>query len=195
MNRELLICLLTISSVVWAQDCVPTNHRAGPSVTSPDGRHQVLDVLCSNQGEGRSMAFVLLNIKSGERRNLYVYTRAAYATWSPDSRWIAINDYAGSDYTNNVVVSIDRDVTPIDLKKRLLQSKPKQDILRSDHLYLSTKGWKSESEIRLLAWGHDSGQKTGFCRCFLMSLAGPIQQCRLPSGAADPEEYCEKVKK
>jgi len=115
--------------------------------------------------------------------------------WSPDSRWIAINDHAGSDYTNNVVVSIDRSTPPIDLKKLLLQSKPKLDILESDHLYLSASEWKSEREIELVAWGHDSGRKIGFCRCFLMSLEGSIRQCSLPALGDDPEGYCQKINK
>jgi hypothetical protein len=65
-------------------------------------------------------------------------------TWTNGE--IAINDYAGSDYTNNVVLSVDRSTPPIDLKKLLLQSKPKQDILESDHLYLSASEWKSKRE-------------------------------------------------
>jgi len=195
MTKKLLTIVLAISSVVWAADCIPSSRRAKPTVTSPDGRYQVLNVLCTNQADRRALALVLRSVKSGERRTLYTYERDASALWSPDSRRIAINDYAGSDYTNNIVVSIDRDVPPIDLKKRLLQSKPKQDVLESDHLYLSAREWKSESEIELIAWGHDSGRKRGFCRCFLMSLEGSIQQCRLPADGADSEEYCDKIKK
>ena len=193
MTKKLLTTVLAISSAVWAADCVPSGSRAKPSVASPDGRYHVLNVFCANQADGRVL--VLRSVKSGERRTLYTYERDASVLWSPDSRRIAINDYAGSDYTNNIVVSIDRDASPIDLKKRLLQSKPKQDVLESDHLYLSARGWKSESEIELIAWGHDSERKKGFCRCFLMSLQGSIQQCRLPAEGADREEYCDKIKK
>ncbi len=193
MTKKLLITVLAISSAVWAADCVPTGRPAKRSVTSPDGRYQVLNVFCADQADGR--ALVLRSVKSGERRTLYTYERDASVLWSPDSRWIAINDYAGSDYTNNLVVSVDRDTPPIDLKKRLLQSKPKQDVLGSDHLYLSARKWKSESEIELTVWGHDSERKKGFCRCFLMTLQGSIQQCRLPAEGADLEEYCDKIKK
>ncbi len=191
MTKKLLTTMLAISSAVWAADCVPSGSRAKPSVASPDGRYQVLNVFCANQADGR--ALVLRSVKSGERRTLYTYERDASVLWSPDSRWIAINDYAGSDYTNNVVVSIDRSTPSIDLKERLLQSKPKQSILKSDHLYLTASEWKSESEIDLLAFGHDSERKITFCRCFLMSLKGEIQQCSLPGGA-DTEEYCVKIK-
>jgi hypothetical protein len=115
--------------------------------------------------------------------------------WSPNSRRVAINDYAGSDYTNNVVVSVDKDVPPIDLKKLLSQLQPRLAILESDHLYLSAKKWKSDSEIELIAWGHDSARENGFCQCFLVSLKGSIQQCRLSFAGSDPEEYCDKIKK
>jgi len=187
--------LLVVPAAGQTGDCVPNGRSAGPSVTSPDGRYQVLNVFCSSQTNERELVLVLRNVKSGESRTLYTYNRDATVVWSPDSRWIAINDYAGSDYTNNVVVSIDRSAPPIDLKKRLLQSRPKQQILESDHLYLSASEWKSPSEIQLVAWGHDSGRKMAFCRCFLMSLGGSIRQCHLSIVGDDPEGHCDKIKK
>jgi hypothetical protein len=193
--RRLAGFLLVLPVAGQASDCVPNGHSAGPSATSPDGRYEVLKVFCSTQTKERELALVLRNVQSGESRTLYTYDRDASVIWSPDSRWIAINDYAGSDYTNNVVVSIDRDTPPIDLKQRLLQSKPKQRILESDHLYLSASEWKSQSEIQLVVWGHDSGRKIAFCRCFLMSLGGSIRQCHLPVTGDDPEGYCQNIKK
>lgn len=187
--------VLVVPAVGQTLDCVPNGRSAGPSVSSPDGRHEVLKVFCPSQSNEREMALVLRNVQSGERRALYAYDRDASVIWSPDSRWIAINDYAGSDYTNNVVVSIDQGTPPIDLKQRLLQSKPRQRILESDHLYLAANEWKSESEIQLVAWGHDSGRKIAFCRCFLVSLGGSIRQCRIPVPRDDPEGYCENIRK
>ena len=195
MTRPLVGLLLAIPAAGWAGDCVPGGRRAGPSVTSPDSRYEILTVFCSSQTNERELALVLRNVKSGERRTLYVYDRDATVVWSPNSRWVAINDYAGSDYTNNVVLSIDKSTPPIDLKKLLLQSKPKLDILGSDHLYLSASEWKSEREIEVVAWGHDSERKIGFCRCFLISLEGLIRQCSLPVVGDDPEGYCNKIKK
>lgn len=192
---RLLAFLLAAPALGQTSDCVPNGRSAGPSVTSPDGRYEVSKVFCSSQTKEREMALVLRNVQSGESRTLYTYDRDASVIWSPDSRWIAINDYAGSDYTNNVVVSIDPSMPSIDLKQRLLESKPKQRILESDHLYLSASEWKSHSEIQLVAWGHDSGRKIGFCRCFLVSLGGTIRQCHLSVKGDDPEEYCENIKK
>lgn len=187
--------LLAVPAVGQTSDCVPTGRSAGPSVTSPDGRYEVLKVFCPSQSNERDMALVLRNVQSGESRTLYTYDRDASVIWSPDSRWIAINDYAGSDYTNNVVVSIDQGTPSIDLKQRLLQAKPKQRILESDHLYLSASEWKSQSEIQLLAWGHDSGRKKAFCRCFVVSLGGSIRQQHVSVTGDDPEGYCENLKK
>jgi hypothetical protein len=191
----LVSLLLAVPAVGQTSDCVPTGRSAGPSVTSPDGRYDVLKVFCSSQTNERELALVLRNVQSGESRRLYTYDRDASVIWSPDSRWIVINDYAGSDYTNNVVVSIDQGTPSIDLKQRLLESKPKQRILESDHLYLAASEWKSQSEIQLVAWGHDSGRKKAFCRCFLVSLGGSIRQCHLPVTGDDPEEYCQNIKK
>lgn len=189
MGNKILISVLAISSLAWAQDCVPSARRWRPPVTSPDGHYRVSSVFCSDQTQERAFALVLRNLQSGEHRILYTFSRDATALWSPDSRWIAINDYAGSDYTNNMVVSIERGARSIDLKEKLLQSEPKQSILKSDHLYLTASEWKSESEIELLAYGHDSERRISFCRCFLISLKGGAQQCSLP-GAKDSEDYC-----
>jgi len=189
MANKILISVLAISALAWAQDCVPSARRWRPAITSPDGNYRVSSVFCSDQTREREFALVLRNLQSGEHRILYTFNRDATALWSPDSRWIAINDYAGSDYTNNMVVSIERGTQPIDLKKKLLQSEPKQNILKSDHLYLTASEWKSEGEIELLAYGHDSERRISFCRCFLTSLNGGTQQCSLP-GLKDSEDYC-----
>lgn len=189
MRNKIFVSVLALCSLAWAQDCVPSARRWRPPLTSPDGQYRVSNVFCSKQTQEREMALVLRNLKSGEHRILYTFDRDATALWSPNSRWIAINDYAGSDYTNNMVVSVERGARPIDLKERLLQSEPKQSVLKSDHLYLTASEWKSESEIELLAYGHDSERRISFCRCFLISLNGGTQQCSLP-GVKDSEDYC-----
>lgn len=193
MGNRIFILLLAISSLAWGQDCVPGTRKWRPSVTSPDGHYRVANVFCSDQTKGRAFALVLRDLKSGEHRVIYTYDRDATVLWSPDSRWIAVDDYAGSDYTNNVLVSVDRGTPSIDLKERLLQSKPKQSILTSDHLYLSANEWKPEGEMELLAYGHDSERKISFCRCFLMSPEGKVEQCSVPGGV-DTEQHCVKIK-
>src|SRR5216684_899985 len=187
MMSRLLICCLLISPSVWATDCIPSGRSAGPSVTSPDGHYQVLNVFCSSQTNERALALVLRNVKSGERRTLYTYDRDASVVWSPDSRWIAINDHAGSDYTNNLVLSVDQNAPPIDLKRQLLQSERFADIPESDHLYMSAIKWRSEKVLQFIVWGHGGGSAAGFCRSFSLSLDGKVQQLPLPrNGAPDP---------
>jgi hypothetical protein len=171
------VALAPLLTRAQAQDCVPSVRSAGPPVSSPDGRFEVLRVFCSTQTNERQLVVVLRDIKSGASRTLYTYDRAATMVWSPDSRWIAINDFAGSDYTNNVVFSIDPGTQPIDLKQRLLESTPKQRIFGSDHLYLSATEWKSVGEIQLLAWGHDSGTKRNFCRCLFFVIGEQVGYC------------------
>jgi hypothetical protein len=34
-------------------------------------------------------------------QQLYVYDRSVSIVWSPDGRRLILNDFAGSDYTNN----------------------------------------------------------------------------------------------
>jgi hypothetical protein len=191
LTRFLPSCLL-ISSMAWATDCMPGT-RVGPSVTSPDGQYRVSKVLCSNQSDQR--ALVLHNNKSGDERLLYTYTRNATILWSPDSRNIAINDYAGSDFTENLVFSVDQSVPPIDLKKQLFQSE-RRAVPETDHLYMSTIKWRSQSVLQVIVWGHGGDSPMGFCRSFSLSLDGKVQKLWLPGGAtSDPEEYCERIKK
>jgi|HubBroStandDraft_1064217.scaffolds.fasta_scaffold03660_11 hypothetical protein len=197
--------LVSVTALVWcvalsasngqgaegkAHDCVPGKRAFRQPVPSPDGRYRVTNVFCSDQTR-RALALVLQNLESGEHRVLYTYDRDAAVLWSPDSRRVVINDFAGGDYTNNLPVSVDRRGSPIDLKERLLRSEPKQSVLKSDHLYIAAVEWESESEIKLLAYGHDSERKISFCRCFQMSLEGRVEQCHVPN--AEDEDYCVKL--
>ncbi len=192
MRNTLFISVLAISSLAAAQDCVPSGRAFRKPVISPDAQYRVSNVFCSDQEHERELVLVLRNLKSGESRTLYTYDRDASVVWSPDSRWIAINDFAGSDYTNNLLVSIDRSVSPIDLKERLIRSEPKQSVLKSDHLYIAATKWESGQKIELLAYGHDSERRISFCRCFLMSLQGRVDQCHLANGK-DSEDYCVRI--
>jgi hypothetical protein len=190
-KNKIFISVLAISSLAWAQECVPGKRAFRQPVTSPDGLYRVSNVFCSDHAHEGELVLVLRNLKSGETQNLYTYNRDATVLWSPDSRWIVINDFAGSDYTNNLLVSVDRRGPPIDLKERLLRSEPKQSVLKSDHLYIAAIEWESESEIKLLAYGHDSERRISFCRCFQMSLEGKVEQCQVPN--AEDEDYCVKL--
>jgi hypothetical protein len=190
-KSKIFIAVIAISSLAWAQDCVPGKRAFRQPVTSPDGLYRVSNVFCSDQAHDGDLVLVLRNLKSGKRRILYTYDRDATVLWSPDSRWIVINDFAGSDYTNNLLVSVDQKGPPIDLKERLLRSEPKQSVLKSDHLYIAAIEWESESEIKLLAYGHDSGRSISFCRCFQMSLEGKAEQCHVPN--PEDEDYCVKL--
>jgi len=53
--------------------------------------------------------------------------------------YVAINDYAGSDYTRNLVYSVDKNEPPIDLQKQLDRglSEHGQELPEADHLYMS----------------------------------------------------------
>ncbi len=176
-------------------ECTPSARRARPSVLSPDGRYKVLNVLCSKRADDTRAVLVLLDVKTGVRRILYPYARDATVVWSPDSHRIAINDYAGSDFTNNLVYSVDPKEPPIDLQKLLDQGSPKHggESAEADHLYYSVINWRSANQVKLLAWGHGGGK--GFCGCYLLSLTGKVGQCQLRMRKSNPEDYCETIKK
>lgn len=188
-----LVVFLVMSACCWAADgCELSNRREGLVAVSPDGRYKVVNFLCSRQIDDKRAALVLVNRKTGARRTLYFYTRGATVVWSPDSRRIAINDYAGSDYTNNLVYSIDQDGQPIDLQKQWDKWK---EMPEADHFYMSVLQWTSRDDLKLIVWGHGGAPTRGFCRCFFLNLSdGKSRQCHLDT-TGDPEEYCEKIKK
>lgn len=119
----------------------------------------------------------------------------ASVLWSPDSHKLAINDYAGSDFTNNLVLSVNTNTPPFDLKNEVLRSLAGHEIPTSDHLYMSFIRWRSGSQLELIAWGHGEEAQGGFCQCFLVSLNGNVRQCKLHGGNSDPEKHCEKLKR
>jgi hypothetical protein len=192
-NSFLLLSLMATALPCCADDCVPSARRAGPSVLSPDRRYEVENVVCSKSTNER--ALVLHNVNSGVRRTLYTYTRDVTVLWSPDSHYVAINDYAGSDHTNNLVYSVDKSEPPIDLQKQLDRGLPEhgREIPEADHLYMSVIKWRDERRVEFLVWGHGRGK--GFCRCYLLSLTGKVGQCQLRIRKLNPEDYCETIKK
>ncbi len=160
---------------------------------SPDHRYEVENVVCSKSTNER--ALVLHKVNSGVRRTLYTYTRDATVLWSPDSHHVAINDYAGSDHTNNLVYSVDQSDPPIDLQKQLDRGLPehRREIPEAEHLYMSVIKWRSDEQLEFLVWGHGGGK--GFCQCYLLSLTGKVGQCQLRMPKSNPEDYCEAMKK
>jgi hypothetical protein len=136
INKLIFLTLIAPALPGLAENCRATGNRAGPSVLSPDRHYEIENVVCSKDTEER--ALVLHNIDTGVRRILYTYTRDATVLWSPDSHYVAINDYAGSDYTNNLVFSVDKNEPAIDLQKQLNRGLPEhgREIPEADHLYM-----------------------------------------------------------
>ena len=192
-----MVCVVGVSASYAADDCVPGTHRTGPGIPSPNERYRILNVQCARPSDDR--AFVLLGPKKKSRRLLYSYGRDASAVWSPDSSMIAVNDYAGSDYTENRVLSADGERPPIDLKAELKEHLPPdklRELLGNDHVYLSVTKWLSRDDLQIMAWGHGEVSPGGFCRCYVLSLASKdSRECPVPHKAGDPEESCEKLKK
>jgi|SRR5215469_9085988 len=195
MKTILFISVVVISSALNADTCEPSSRHAGPSLMSPDYKYELLNLFCLSHVDGQEMAFVLRDVSANKRRTLYVYGRAANALWSPGGQRIAVNDFAGSDYTNNVVISVRKNTASVDVKEHLLRIEPKDKSLQSDHLYLSITQWKSPDTVKVLAWGHDSTSRTAFCECFLVSLAGSASKCEIPTNKRHSEEYCDGLNK
>ncbi len=197
MLRRLVVVvhLILVPLMLRAAECVPTTRSAGRSVISPNRKYKVSSFFCSNAKGDRVL--ILTNLRTGEHRLLYTYTRDATVLWSPDSQRIAVNDYAGSDFTRNVVYSVDPDQTPFDVQRTLGQAAARKDqrLPAADHLYMSVTKWESDRELDVLVWGHGGEVSHGFCECRILTLAGEIRECRRKIPEADPEDYCERNSK
>src|SRR5437868_8081121 len=76
-KKIVLAVFLAMPLWCWADGCVLSDRRDGPAAASPDGRYQVVNLLCSQQVDDKRAALVLVNRKTGVRRTLYFYTRGA----------------------------------------------------------------------------------------------------------------------
>src|SRR5262249_29614692 len=139
-------------------------HPASPEITaSPSGRilveHLVTDYEKPRQIRLRDAAGGV------EPALLYEYQRSAEAVFSPDERWIAVNDYAGS---NVAEVRLFRRISGLKFREepgadatgacwRLLHRANRIPAAWSlGHMYAEAVMWAAGSQALLLRlWGHE----------------------------------------
>ena len=85
-------------------------------LTSPDG-HWTLQNVDRDQEPHHSI--LLKENTTGKARKICDYNRSAAVIWSPDSRHFALNDYAGSDFTETTILSVDETVPNVDVQKEV----------------------------------------------------------------------------
>src|SRR2546423_7329772 len=93
--NPLIFILLSLSAICQ------TNYAKFPGrrseLPSPDGRYTLVNV---DNGRQNFHSISLKEKSTGTVRKITDYGRSAAVVWAPNSKRFALNDYAGSDYTN-----------------------------------------------------------------------------------------------
>ena len=133
-SRMNLLIFVLLSTFSYTQ----TNYARFPGkrseLPSPDG-HYVLVNVDSDREPYHSI--ILKEKSTSTMRKISDYGRSATVVWAPDSRHFALNDYAGSDFTNTHIIAVDESVPRIDIQ---MKSSPMSDVWREDHEYFASYG-------------------------------------------------------
>jgi len=155
-------------------------------LTSPNGRY----VLRNEDHYENYKHFIFLKDKTaGKSREVYEYGRSATVVWSPDSQHFAINDYAGSDYTETTILSVDEGVPKIDVQEEVAR---KGDVtLGGDHEYFGVAYWVDDRRVVIHHWGYGNGDPV-YCECYIYTLNGPVRKCTRQPNPTD-DDFCERT--
>jgi len=86
-------------------------------LTSPNGCYVIQNV---EREEEPHFVLSLKDKTTAKSRKVYEYGRGGSVLWSPDSRHFAIDDAAGSDYTETKIIPVDESAPEIDVQKEIL---------------------------------------------------------------------------
>jgi hypothetical protein len=171
--------------------------QAAIACVAPSGAYRVERRIEALEGR-RQGVLTITNTRNGNARRLYAYERSVSIVWSPDSRHLVLNDYGGSDYTNNFFYDSAAGRQLADIKRTLLgrlTGKERGQITGNDHVYLSGYQWLDGDTVAVIVYGHGDHDRRGFCRCHALTLSGRVGPCTgfaVPRDS-DPEEYCDKM--
>lgn len=151
---------------------------------SPNHRYAIENV--ERAGEPRHV-LLMTDKSSGKTREVYQYARRASVLWSPDSRTFAIDDAAGSDYTETKIFSVKDGAVVLDVQKKI----GKLEIPHGHHEYFYIASWIGPSSVLVYHWGYGEEQSNLFCECYVYKLNGPVRRC--PRQPKNSDSVCEKT--
>jgi hypothetical protein len=184
--RQLILGVVAV--VVIPSLAQVSRNFPGPKseLTSPNVRYVIQNV---DHNEEYKHFLFLKDKATGTSRQVYEYGRSASVVWSPDSRHSAINDYAGSDYTETSIVSVDEKTPSIDVRKEI---NSKSDVtLSGDHEYFGVAYWIDNRRVVVHHSGYGNGGPT-YCECFVYVLNGRVRKCTRQPDPSD-DDFCERT--
>ena len=170
-------------------------HGRRSELVSPNGRY----VLQNAVRDEDPPYLILLKDKTAQTsRKVYEYGRDASAVWSPDSRHFAINDYAGSDYTETNIFSVEDASSKIDVQDAIFHSdklmRERVALVGWGHDYFGVVRWLDEQRVVVHHWGHNDEPPLGsFCTCYIYTIGKAAKRCAQQPKGDDPETLCSNL--
>ena len=158
-----LSCTLFASSAGTAVVKFPGNASQAPS---PDGRFAVLN---TDQDEEPSHILSLQDKKHGRNFRLFPYRRHVDVSWSMDSKFVFVNDYADSDLADCVVV--DANGRKHNKMSDILHEEIR-DFMRNfkgSHLFVTCAFWRPKDDLVVSVVGYGDGTLKNSERKFLFN--------------------------
>jgi hypothetical protein len=156
-------------------------------LASPD-RRWVLQNLDRDQEPHHSI--LLKSNATGKTRKICDYERHASVIWSPDSRYFALNDYAGSDFSDASIISVDETVSTIKVQDEILRKGGSAK--GGDQENFGVARWLDARRVVVHNWGHGE-PAPGVCICYVYALNDSVQKCVHQPKGAGLEELCSKT--
>jgi len=137
-----------IEKAVGAEASFPVNQTV---LTSPNGKLHIKNVDPSDDVQTHKL---ILSTDGKPDREIYGYGRSVDVSWSPNSRYISVTDFAGSSESTCVLIDVQAG-TSMDLRLLLRAASPKAAaILSNIHSYLECVRWLSSSEVLVKIHGY-----------------------------------------
>jgi hypothetical protein len=190
---------LIVTAVVFAcQSSAQTSARFPGSkshLVSPDGHYVIHNV---DREQEPQHAIFLKDKTTGSSRKVYEYGRGASVVWSPDSRHFAINDHAGSDYTETSIFSVNELDQKIDAQDAIFRFDKRMQnrvtLVGWGHDYFGVVRWLDAERVMVRHWGHNDEPPLGsFCDCYIVTLQGSVAKCAHQPKSDDPEGICRNT--
>jgi hypothetical protein len=173
MFKEHAILLFVVLSLIGltATQAQPLNTKLisfpeHSRALSPDGRYLITGV--ESDSEPYHTVF-LDDRRLKTRRKLFNYDRHIELLWNPDSKHFALNDYAGSDYTECKIISVDEEIPSIDVWNEILKgstSKGQRSLLENHHVCVVAREWIDSYTLKVKVWGYGDVNPSGFIRFY-----------------------------
>jgi hypothetical protein len=155
-----------------AAETVRTFPSKSPSLTSPDKKSVLFNVDAEKDADvarlGDNHALFLRDAKTSKESKVHSYPRHVTAFWSPNSRFVTINDFEASNRATCYVYAVAEGklINVADSIRRVLESEQK-----NHHVYFEATEWKDGSTLKVKVTGYGEQNRAGFERWFVYDAA------------------------